>query len=132
MNRQSAGRPWGFNAVLDNVAGSFLFGVAPKLPGYREMMLQLRLAGAAPSDSVRAAPSVGECHFAFPPDCFLRSSADGMSVVGDEVTEEDREAMCSTAAREWKDLEDAFASASVARGCVRERQDLEDVFDCGA
>ena len=100
MNRQSAGRPWGFSTALDNVAGALLFGVAPNEPGARDMALQLRLAGAA--------PEVGECHFAFPSDCSPWSSTGEIFVAGDEVPEEGGEATCSTLARVWKDLGNSF------------------------
>ena len=87
---ESVGRPWSFNASLGKAVGAFSFGIAPIMPVSREMMLQLRSAGAA--------PEVGECHFAFPSNCFPRSSTDGMFAVGDEVSETDREAACSTLA----------------------------------
>ena len=57
---------------------------------------------------------VGECHFAFPSDCFPRSSTDGMFVIGDEVSEMDREAARSTLVRERKNLEGAFARGELS------------------
>ena len=85
---ENVGRLSSFNSALDSVVGMFLFGIAPKKPGPREMMLRRRMAGAA--------PDVGECHSAFPSDCFPWSSTDGMFVMDDEVSDAGREAVCST------------------------------------
>ena len=97
---ETVSRPWSFNTVLDCVAGLFLFGSARNKPCPRDMMLQLRLAGTK--------PGVGERHFAFPSDCCPWSTSDGMFVTGNEVSETDREAVCSTLAGEWKNFEGAF------------------------
>ena len=92
--------------MLDTVSGGFFFGSVSNKPCSREVALQLRSAGAA--------PEVGECHFAFPSECFPRSSTDGMFVIGDEVSETDREAARSTLVRERKNLEGAFARGELS------------------
>ena len=63
-------------------------------------MLQSRFAGAA--------PEVGECHFAFPSDCFPWASPDGMFVIGEGAPEDEREETCQARARETRALEVAF------------------------
>ena len=47
----------------------------------------------------------GECHFAFPSDCFSCATSDGVFVTGDEVSEPDRESVSMTLVREWKCFE---------------------------
>ena len=79
--------------------GAFLFGFSRKRPRPREMMLQVRLGGTA--------PGVGGSHFAFPSDCFPRATSDRTFVTDDEVSEPDREALCSTLVRERKNFEGA-------------------------
>ena len=92
--------------MLDTVSGGFFFGSVSNKPCSREVALQLRSAGAA--------PEVGECHFAFPSECFPGSSTDGMFVIGDGVSETDREAARSTLVGERKNLEGAFARGELS------------------
>ena len=72
---ESSDQPWSFNAALDSVVGTLLFGTAVNKPASRDMMAQFRLAGSA--------PETGGCHFAFPSDCCLWAPSDGMFVIGD-------------------------------------------------
>ena len=65
---EHTGAPRAFDAVLDNVAFVVAFGIATNSPGREAGMLQIRLAGTVPRS--------GECHFAFPSDCFSRSAKD--------------------------------------------------------
>ena len=107
---QRAGSPWAFNTALDSVVFAIAFGVVANEPCSDAGMLQIRLAGTA--------PDVGEYHYAFPSDCFPWSSTDGMFVMDDEVSDAGREAVCSTLASDWRNLESAYARGESA-GCAR-------------
>ena len=97
---ESVSRQRSLNAAIDCVVGARLFSFARNKPRFREMMLQVPLGGTA--------PEVGGRRSAFPFDCFPRSTSDGMLVMGDEVSETNREALRSPLVRERKNFEGAF------------------------
>ena len=77
--------------------GTPLFGLAASKPGSRDMLLQFRFSGTA--------PEVGECHFAFPSDCFRRASPDGLFATGGAAPANEREEARQVLVRERRALE---------------------------
>ena len=77
----SSGAPWQFNSVLDNVVFMTVFGIVANDPTQDAGMLQVCLAGTA--------PGIGECHYAFPSDCFAWSARNRSFIIASCASSED-------------------------------------------
>ena len=96
----SPGAPWPFNSVLDNVVFMTVFGIVVNDPTQDAGTPQVCLAGTA--------PGVGECHYAFPSDCFARSARDRSFIIAPDAADEDWAHACPRAVDERDDLERAY------------------------
>ena len=92
---------WPFNTVLDNVVFTTVFGIVVNDPTNDAGMLQVQLAGTA--------PGIGECHYAFPSDCFAWSARDRSFIIVPGAEGEDWPRACSKMIDEWQELEQAYA-----------------------
>ena len=96
----SSGAPWQFNSAPDNVVVMTVFGLVVNDPTQDACMLQVCLAGTV--------TGIGECHFAFPSDCFARSARNRSFIIAPGATSEDWDRACSRVVGERNDQERAY------------------------
>ena len=99
---EHSGSPWPFNAALGNVVFTIVFGAVVNEPSGDAGMLHIRLGGSA--------PGVGECHYAFPPDCFPWPADDGSFTIMPEARPQEWATKCNALVEEWKVLARAYES----------------------